>query len=264
MTDIEKKNYRADPNLYGAIIVARLSSSRLPQKNILPIVGKPMIEHLIDRVKRSKRPLKIIIATSNEVSDDPLQELAGKYGIHCHRGSLNNVMERIVGAANEFNVKNIIEILGDNPLVHGDLIDNVIDLFERDQCDYAATATKEYDQLEESVKKFSVGVRVQLYPVKIGQKYIDFPKYIHNEEKHPCAFIFDNPKQFSLRFLEAKGDWEFLNKPDLNFAVNYPKNFQFVIAIFEALYPQNLHFTLSDMFKFLAENQQLQELLGPE
>lgn len=264
MTDIEREEFRDDHNLYGAIIVARLSSSRLPKKNIMPIVDKPMIEHLIERVGQSKRSLKIIIATSDEKSDDPLQELANKNGIYCYRGSLNNIMQRIVGAANEFNIKNIIEILGDNPLVHGNLIDDVINIFEREKCDYAATATKEYDLLDESIKKFSVGVRVQIYRTKIGQKFNDFPEYINNEAKHPCSFIFDNPEKFSVKFLEAKDDWQFLNKPDLNFAVNYPKNFQFVKSIFETLYPKNQFFCLDEMFKYLETNQQLFQLLGPE
>jgi len=264
MKDITNEDHKDNSNLYGIIIVARLSSSRLPQKNIMPLVGKPMIEHLIDRVGQSKKSPKIIIATSDEKSDDQLEELANKKGILCYRGSLNNVMQRIVSAAQKFNVKNIIEILGDNPLVHGNLIDDVIDVFERERCDYAATATKEYDQIPKSVAKFSVGVRVQIYPTRIGEKFHNFPEYINNEEKHPCSFIFDNSDKFSVHFLEADNKWKFLNKPDLNFAVNYPKNFKFVKNIFEALYTQNPYFSISDMFRYLETNQELYELLGPE
>ena len=112
----------------GAFLIARLSSTRLPNKNVLPIVGKPMIELLVERVKASNFVSKVIIATSDLVSDDPLEELSQRLGVDCYRGSLNNVMERITKAAEFYDCDTIVEILGDNPLVHSNLIDDVIKL----------------------------------------------------------------------------------------------------------------------------------------
>ena len=102
----------------AALLIARLSSTRLPGKNILPVAGKPMIQHLAERVSKSKLISNVIIATSTLPSDDPLEELANQIGVDCYRGSLDNVMERISGAAKKYNCDTIVEILGDNPLVH--------------------------------------------------------------------------------------------------------------------------------------------------
>ena len=210
----------------GAFLIARLSSTRLPNKNVLPIIGKPMIELLIERVRASDSVSRVVIATSDQVSDDPLEEVSQKLGVDCFRGSLNNVMERITKAAEFFDCDTIVEILGDNPLVHSTLIDDVISLYKSSKADYAATLTKEYDEKLHTRSLFSVGLRVQVYSLQTARKYIYFPEYLTNG-KHPCGFIFDNPEIFSLKFLEAENDWVFMNKPNLNFAVNYNKNFDF-------------------------------------
>ena len=247
----------------GAFLIARLSSSRLPNKNILPVVGKPLIELLSERVKSSKLISKVIIATSDLESDDPLEELANKIGLLCYRGSLNNVMERITKAAEKFECDTIVEILGDNPLVHSELIDNVIDVYLSKQADYAATLTKEYDVSHSHRKLFSVGLRVQVYSLKVAQRYINFPEYLSNG-RHPSAFIFDNPQTFSVKFLEAVDKWSFMNKPDLNFAVNYNKNLELVKKIFEENYTRERNFPLNWVYKQLESNKDLLRLLGGE
>ena len=134
MTDLE----------YGALIIARLSSSRLPKKNIIKILDKPMIEHLYDRVSRSKNLSKIIICTSTHPTDDDLEKLCIKNNWDIYRGSLEDIMERQVKAAEKFNIKNIVEILGDNPLVHSEIIDDVIDIHANNKVDYVGNITKEY------------------------------------------------------------------------------------------------------------------------
>ena len=116
--------------MYDAFIIARLNSSRLVRKNVLPILELPMIIHLANRVKNSKKVNRVIITTSKESTDDEIEEVAKEYGIDCYRGPLNNLMQRISDAAEYFESQNIIEILGDNPLVHSSLIDDVVNLFE--------------------------------------------------------------------------------------------------------------------------------------
>ena len=248
----------------GALIIARLSSTRLPNKNILPIMGKPMIQHLAERIARSNLVSKVIIATSNLPSDDPLEELANKIGIGCYRGSLDNVMERITGAAKKYDCEVLVEILGDNPLVHSDLIDDVIRLYMDDDLDYAANLTKEYnEQSIVSYRLFSLGLRVQVYSLSAAMKYVNYLEYLDNE-KHPSAYIFDHPNDFSVGYLEAKGKWSFMNRPVLNFAVNYPKNFELVRRIYEKNYRLNDDFSLNSIYKQLDAEMDLYHLFGVE
>ena len=77
-----------------AVVQARTSSSRLPGKVMMPILGTPMIIHQLWRVQRSKLIDKIILATSDNVSDDQLALLCERAGFNVFRGSLNNVLDR--------------------------------------------------------------------------------------------------------------------------------------------------------------------------
>ena len=99
----------------AALIVARLSSERIPRKNVLPLDGIPMILRLISRLKGSKCLDDIIVCTSEHSSDDELCILCQENAISFGRGPLDNVMERICSVASEHDVTNIVEILGDIP-----------------------------------------------------------------------------------------------------------------------------------------------------
>ncbi len=248
----------------GAFIIARLSSSRLPQKNIKTMVGKPMLQLLSERIQSSDQIDKVIITTSSQESDDPLEELADRLGLGCYRGSLDNIMERICGAAQTYECDTIVEILGDNPLVHSELIDETVSLFKNRGYDYAATVTKEYPVSRDRLKLFSVGVRVQTYTLQAALKYKHFPEYMETDDKHPCAYIFDHPDQFKLGFLEARGRWAFMNRPDLNFAVNYRKNFDLVRSVFERAYPVDSNFSLEKVYELMDQQKHLYLLMGSE
>ena len=245
----------------GAFIIARLSSTRLPQKNMQKIMGNPMIEMLVERVKASKTVDKIIITTSSTSSDDQLEELSENLGIGCYRGSLENIMIRIVNASKLHKCDTIIELLGDNPLVHSELIDDVIKYYREGEYDYAATVTKEYP-FNRKKKLFPVGVRVQVYSIVAAEQYVKYPEYIKNENKHPSSYIFEHPDIFSIGYFEAKDKWAFMNRPNLNFAVNYHENLDMIRQIFEKCYSRNPNFSMNDVIQAVDLNQSLKLLMG--
>ena len=248
----------------GAFIIARLSSSRLPKKALMKILGKPMIEHMIQRVRTAGMVDKVIITTSDEPSDDPLEELANRLKIGCYRGSLQNIMERITGGANEYDCDTIVELLGDNPLVHSELIDDVIQLYIDGNYDYAATVTKEHPVSRMERMLFSVGVRVQVYSKSAAEDYVKFPEYMETEDKHPCSYIFEHPETFKIGYFEARGKWSFMNRPDLSFAVNYRKNFDLIRTMFETHYPDDNNFSLEKVYNQLDEEKHLYLQMGSE
>jgi len=246
----------------GALLVVRLGSTRLPQKGIMKILGKPMIELMIERVQNSKLVDKVVITTSTLHSDDPLENIARQLGVGCYRGPLDNVMERICGAAKAFGCDTVVELLGDNPLVHSDLIDNVIGLYRRDNLDYAASITKEYPTEEIALRLFSLGVRVQVYSRSAAERYVDYPKYIEDENRGYSAYMFEHPEVFKVGYIEAADKWGFMNRPDLNFAVNYKKNFDAVRIFFETHYATDRNFSLARVYEQLDQERYLYHLLG--
>ena len=107
-------------------IEARMTSSRLPGKVLMEAHNKPMLKHLVERLKRVPSINEIVLATTSNSTDDPLVKFAKKENIHFFRGSENNVMGRVIGAAKSINADVIVEITGDCPLVDPEIVEQTI------------------------------------------------------------------------------------------------------------------------------------------
>mgnify|MGYP003520681713 CR=1 FL=1 len=92
-----------------ATIEARMRSSRLPGKVLLPILGRPMLALMIERLRRVPQINDIVIATTTDASCDPIEALAGQIGVGCYRGSEDDVLERVLLAARSANADVIVE-----------------------------------------------------------------------------------------------------------------------------------------------------------
>lgn len=98
------------------IIQARMTSHRLPGKVLMPIRGgKPMLQYLIDEVALVPTISKLIVATSIEPSDDPIEALCRRIKINCYRGPLNDVLKRFTGAAMQYQADHVVRLTGDCP-----------------------------------------------------------------------------------------------------------------------------------------------------
>ena len=113
--------------LVVAIIQARMSSKRLPGKVLLPLAGKPVISHIVERARMCRHVSDVIVATSSETSDDELAEFCKDNDILCFRGSLNNVLSRFEEIIKLTSCKYIVRITGDCPLIHPEFIDAQIE-----------------------------------------------------------------------------------------------------------------------------------------
>ena len=100
-----------------------MSSTRLPGKVLLPLAGKPVIHHIVDRAKSCENVEKVVVATSVENSDNPLVEYCQENKIDYYRGSLDNVLSRFVEILNINNFEYCVRITGDCPLIHPPFID---------------------------------------------------------------------------------------------------------------------------------------------
>ena len=142
----------------AAVIAARMASTRRPGKALADLCGKPMIERLSERILCSDQVDQIILATTTLNSDNELEEWAISKGYQVFRGSSDDVLGRLNEATKYYNLEKIIEILGDNPLIHSDMINEAIKLQESTNCDYVATLTNEYPKEDKIFKRFRIGV----------------------------------------------------------------------------------------------------------
>ncbi len=112
-----------------AVIQARMSSSRLPGKALLEIAGKPLLQHMFDRVKKANYLDSIVLATTTDPSDNVLEQFCQKQGISCFRGSLPDVLDRCYRATAQFHAEVIVRLTADCPLIDPTLIDLTIMAF---------------------------------------------------------------------------------------------------------------------------------------
>lgn len=118
------------------LITARLKSTRLPKKVLKPIQGKPMLAHMLERLKLANSAEEIIIITSPIAQDDPLVELAEQEGVKCFRGDPDDVLLRMATAAEEYGVDTVISCTADNPFVDPVYIDRLATFHAQQQHDF--------------------------------------------------------------------------------------------------------------------------------
>lgn len=138
-----------------ATIEARLASTRLPGKVLLPLGGKPVLQFLVERLKRSKFIDEIIIATSSNIENDAIESLTKEIGIYCFRGSEDDVLSRVIGAADSRKADIIVQLTGDCPLMDPELIDECVSKYLDGGYDYVAN---------ELVRTYPIGMDVAVFP----------------------------------------------------------------------------------------------------
>ena len=140
-----------------AIIQARMGSSRLPGKSLAEIEGRPMLWHVIQRVKRARLVDRVVVATSTAPADDAIEKMCRENDVPCHRGSENDVLDRFYHAARAEKAAQVVRITADCPLIDPEVIDRVVRRFQRGDLDYASNAmVRSYpDGLDTEIFSFS-------------------------------------------------------------------------------------------------------------
>lgn len=179
-----------------ATIEARMTSSRLPGKVILPVLDQPILGFLINRLKRVPSLNSIILATTTNSQDDVLVSLAEEYGVFCFRGSEEDVMGRVLGAGKMVNADLIVEITGDCPLIDPNIVEHSIQMFLANNIDYLTNALRD---------TYPVGMATQVFPLKVLEKSYGMTEDPLDRE-HVTRHICNNPKLFSQLQLVAPPD----------------------------------------------------------
>lgn len=193
-----------------AIIQARLGSTRLPYKMMLSLHGKPIIEWVIKRVQNSKLLDDIIVAIPESEDNDVLAKYITELGVKVFRGSESNVLNRFYESVKDEDATHIVRICADNPLIDGNEIDNLINFYKENNCDYA------YNHIP----------RDNLYPDGLGAEIISFEllRYMNevvtsqHHKEHCLSYIWDNKDKFIIKTFDPL-DKE-LHHPQMKFDVD--------------------------------------------
>ena len=216
-----------------------MSSTRLPGKVLLPVLNKPILWHICQRLKFSKKIDELCISTSDNESDDPIADFAKKYDIKCYRGSENNLIQRHLNAAKFFNADIIVRINSDCPFVDPEIVDDVISVYEQNP---------NYDFVSnDKIPTFPFGLNVEIMPKRTLEKFLPMSENPIFYEYFISLYIYDHPEFFTSIGIE-------LNKPNLlRWTLDYKEDYDFVKKIYEILYKPNQIFHMKDILLLLKE-----------
>ena len=195
----------------GIIIQARMGSTRLPGKVLKKIGDKNLLEHILYRLSKLKREVKVVIATSDLSKDNELERFCLNNKTLCFRGSEQNVLQRYYLCAKENNFSHIVRLTGDNPFVDIEELDNLIDLHINSHSDYS--------------RSFSV------LPKGVGGEIFTFSalelSYKHgkkdNHLEHVNEYIEENEDQFTVSELEV---FKEKNRPEISLTVDTAEDYK--------------------------------------
>ena len=229
-----------------AIVQARMGSSRLSGKVMCEILGKPMLWHIIDRLKRSKMIEKIVIATTNEQTDKPILELAQELGVDSFAGNEDDVLDRYYQAAKQYAAKTIVRITGDCPLIDPRVIERVIQRYSKGDCDYAANTLKR--------RTYPDGLDVEVFSYAALEKAWKEARWA-SERDHVAPYIWKNPDKFRLTNVENE-----VNLSHLRWCVDEARDLQFVREVYAKLHKEGEIFHMEDILVLLEKHPQLMKI----
>tara|TARA_B100001063_G_C16657404_1_gene499247 strand:- start:15 stop:767 length:753 start_codon:yes stop_codon:yes gene_type:complete len=204
----------------SAIIEARVNSTRLPGKILLKINKKTILEHLVNKVKRSKNLNDIIIATTLNKSDDQIVKIAKKLKVKFFRGDEKNVLKRVIDAADHFKVDIIVRITSDCPLIDLNLVDQYIDIFKNNKVDLVGNA---------KIRSYPDGMDIEVLCFKSLKKTYKFAKDDYLRE-HPCLTMYKKKNLFKFINIIATPK-EFF--PNLHLTLDEYKDFVLIKKIIQ-------------------------------
>lgn len=221
-----------------ATIEARMTSSRLPGKVLLPIAGMPALELLIHRLMRSKYIDGICIATTTNTADDPVVALAEKLGVASFRGSESDVLGRVLGAAQQECADIIVELTGDCPFVDPVLVDRGITEFFTRDVDYASNTNP---------PTYPNGFDVQVFPTAILAQVAaltDDPV----DRTHVSYYMYMHPEIYHCRNWEAETD---AYAPELRMTLDEEADYRALAAVARAFDQNLMSFSATEVVQYL-------------
>ena len=230
-----------------AVIPARMGSERLPGKVLLPVRGKPLLGHLIDRVRMCRGIDEVVVATSDKPENDAIENYCASRSILTFHGSEDDVLSRLDGVMRLMHADTGVLLFGDGPLIDPRIIDDCINVF----CDAG-----EYDLVSNDLKtNWPPGMEVEVF----GAAAIEDANASCVDpavREHGTLFIRTQPERYRLYNIDAPREYK---RPDLSFEVDEEVDF-LVIEKILMHFNQRPDFTLRELIDFMDKNPNLREM----
>lgn len=220
----------------GAIVQARLGSTRLPGKVLCEISGKPLIWHIIKRISSTKLVEKVILATTTNPLDDELENWAKENNVECFRGEEINVLNRFYECAKIYSLDTIVRVTADDPLKDASIIDETIQYFIEQDLDFASN---------NNPPTYPEGLDVEVFSME-ALALAKFSNTTSFEQEHVTQFFHKRQEQFRIGNLEYIKDLS-----NLRWTVDTAKDLKMVRIIYSHLFDKNNLFSFQDVLNLL-------------
>ena len=223
------------------IVQARMTSTRLPGKVLKPVLGKPLLEYQIERLRRVKLADSVVIATTTNATDAQIVDLCHALGVTCFRGSEQDVLGRYYGAAKQAQADVVVRVTSDCPLIDPQIINRVIQLYRdgKGRVDYASNSLQRSFPRGMDTEVFSFAALEHAY-----YEATDPP-----QREHVTPFLYQHPERYAIAQLTSPQDLS-----HHRWTVDTPEDFELVKRMLEALYPQVPNLTLQDCLEVIDQH----------
>lgn len=195
----------------GIILQARMGSTRLPGKILMPIGNKTLLDHILFRLKQLRHNATTVIATSEKSGDGIVEHFCIERAVACFRGSEANVLDRYYQCATAYGFQHIIRLTGDNPFPDIEEIDNLIDFHLASETDYANSFTS-----------LPIGVGAEIFTFTALERNWREGNEPHHLE-HVNEYILENPHVFQTAYLSVAAD---KYRPDIRLTVDTMEDYK--------------------------------------
>lgn len=225
-------------------IEARMTSSRLPGKVLMKSCGKPLLQHMIERLRRCQKIDDIVVATTINDTDNPIVELCKKVDCKYFRGSEEDVLLRVLRAAESVNADVIVETTGDCPLIDWRHIDYLAEFYLKNEYDFVANNIE---------RTFPDGFDIRIFSTDALRQVNELSKE-KSDHEHVSIFFPNHPEIFTSYNWRAGVDED---RPEFEVTLDEYGDYQLIDSIFQGLYLKDNNFSCKDVIAYLDNNLHL-------
>ncbi|SFQ05551.1 cytidylyltransferase domain-containing protein [Hymenobacter arizonensis] len=232
------------------VVQARMGSSRLPGKILLPLAGQPLLVRMVERVQRAHLAGTVVVATTTDAADDAVAECCAAHGLECFRGDALDLLDRHYQAARHYGADVVLKIPSDCPLIDPAIIDEVVGYYLHfaDRYDFVSNLHP---------ATFPDGNDVEVMPfTALETAWREARRPL--EREHTTPFFWENSDRFRLGNVawDTGQDYSMSHR----WTIDYPEDYDFINAVYEALYASNPAFGLDDILTLLNKRPDIAQL----
>lgn len=230
-----------------AIVQARMGSTRLPGKIMMDLSGKPVLQHVIERLRRARQLDDIVIATSTLASDDLVADFCTAAGVLCFRGSESDVLSRYFHAAEAYAAEVVVRITSDCPLIDPAVVDAIVLAFKNGGWDLSTNAGPYPEK-----RTFPRGLDTEVFSYQ-GLKAAHLAADQPYQREHVTPYLYEHATRI----------YHHLNATDCSgyrWTLDTPEDYAFISAVYKHLYTEDATFGFPEIMALMQAYPELQRI----